>query len=43
MQDKVWERSRMQCESNRSDMKSYEGEGTRYDVILCKMGVVGEV
>jgi len=32
----------MQSESNRGDAKSYKVEGTRYDVILCQMGVVGK-
>jgi hypothetical protein len=41
--DSVWERRGTQSESDRSDTKSYEGEGTKYNVILCKMGVVGKI
>ena len=33
----------MQSESNRGGAKSYEVEGTRYNVVLCKMGVVGKI
>ena len=43
MLDNVWEYRGTQSESNGSDMKSYEGKGTRYNVILCKMGVVGKI
>jgi len=41
--DKVYECRGMQSESNWSDMKSYKGEGMKYNVILCKMGVVGKI
>jgi hypothetical protein len=43
MRDSVWECRGTQSESDQSDAKFYEGGGTKYNVILCKMGVVGKI
>jgi hypothetical protein len=43
MRDSVWEHMGMQSGSDQSDVKSYEGGGTKYNVILCKMRVVGKI
>ena len=43
MRDKVYECTGTQSESNQDDMKSYKVKGTRYDVILCKMRMVGKI
>ena len=43
MRDKVYECTGTQSESNQDDMKSYEVKGTRYNVILCNIGVVGKI
>jgi len=43
MRDEVQERRGTKSELNRGNVKSYEVEGTRYNVILCKMEVVGKI